>query len=168
MDRILVVDDDALILQARSRILEGEGYQVTCYQDPQKALNERDFTVVISDFGMPQINGVELLDALRQSTPKGIRILLTAASDFKVASAAINRGEVYRILSKPWATPELISCVQQAVQHFHLLEENARLSREISAKNDELVSINRNLEGLVIERTNGLLDGLISGLDFPD
>jgi response regulator RpfG family c-di-GMP phosphodiesterase len=168
MDRILVVDDDLLILQALSRILEGEGYQVTSYQDPQKALAEHHFTVVISDFVMPHINGVELLDALRQSNPKGIRILLTAAGDFKVASEAINRGEVYRILAKPWSTPELISCVRQAVQHFHLLEENALLSREISEKNDQLVSINRNLECLVVERTNGLLDGLISALDYRD
>jgi response regulator RpfG family c-di-GMP phosphodiesterase len=168
MDRIVVVDDDALILHALSRILEGEGYQVSCYQNPQEALCERDFTVVIADFVMPQVNGIELLDSLRQSSPKGIRVLMTAAGDFKIASEAINRGEVYRILGKPWSTPDLVSCVRQGVQHFHLLEENERLSRELAYKNSELVSINRNLEQLVVERTNGLLDGLISALDYRD
>jgi response regulator RpfG family c-di-GMP phosphodiesterase len=168
MNRILVVDDDALILQALSRILQAEGYEVICHLDPLKALQERDFTVVISDFMMPQMNGVELLAQLRKNVPAAIRVLLTAAGDFKVASDAINRGEVYRILSKPWSIADLSSCVKQAVEHFRLVEENAALSREISAKNQELTLINKNLESLVIERTNGLLEGLISALDYRD
>ncbi len=168
MNRILVVDDDALILQALSRILQAEGYEVICHLDPLKALEERDFTVVISDFMMPQMNGVELLSQLRKNVPSAIRVLLTAAGDFKVASDAINRGEVYRILSKPWSIADLSSCVKQAVEHFRLVEENATLSRELGAKNQELMQINKNLESLVIERTNGVLEGLISALDYRD
>ncbi|HXN41509.1 MAG TPA: HD domain-containing phosphohydrolase [Myxococcaceae bacterium] len=168
MNRILVVDDDALILQALSRILQAEGYEVICHLDPLKAVQERDFTVVISDFMMPQMNGVELLSQLRKNVPAAIRVLLTAAGDFKVASDAINRGEVYRILSKPWSIADLSSCVKQAVEHFRLVEENAALSREIGAKNQELMRINKNLESLVVERTNGLLEGLISALDYRD
>jgi len=168
MNRILVVDDDALILQALSRILQAEGYEVICHLDPLKALQERDFIVVITDFMMPQMNGVELLAQLRKNVPTAIRVLLTAAGDFKVASDAINRGEVYRILSKPWSIADLSSCVRQAVEHFRLVEENTALSGEIAAKNQELVRINKNLESLVVERTNGLLEGLISALDYRD
>ncbi len=166
MNRILVVDDDALILQALSRILQAEGYEVICHLDPLKAVQERDFTVVISDFMMPQMNGVELLSQLRKNVPAAVRVLLTAAGDFKVASDAINRGEVYRILSKPWSMADLTSCVKQAVEHSRLVEENGALSREIGAKNQELMRINKNLESLVVERTNGLLEGLISALDW--
>ncbi|HME90207.1 MAG TPA: HD domain-containing phosphohydrolase, partial [Myxococcaceae bacterium] len=168
MDRILLVDDDVLILQALSRILLGEGYEVVCHSNPLDAARERDFHVVIADFMMPQMNGIELLAALRSFNPRAVRLLLTAAGDFKVASDAINRGEVFRLLGKPWSIPELTSCVRQAIEHYRLLEENARLSREISEKNAELVSINKNLEGLVVERTNGLLEGLISALDYRD
>jgi len=168
MNRILVVDDDALILQALSRILQAEGYEVICHLDPLKAVQERDFTVVISDFMMPQMNGVELLSQLRKNVPAAVRVLLTAAGDFKVASDAINRGEVYRILSKPWSMADLTSCVKQAVEHSRLVEENGALSREIGAKNQELMRINKNLESLVVERTNGLLEGLFFALDYRD
>ncbi|HEX4622490.1 MAG TPA: HD domain-containing phosphohydrolase, partial [Myxococcaceae bacterium] len=168
MDRILLVDDDALILQALSRILKAEGYEVVAHSDPEQAATEVGFQVIITDFMMPKMNGIELLGVLRQTNPNAVRILLTAAADFKIASDGVNRGEIYRLLGKPWTLTELTNCVRQAVQHHHLLEENARLTREVVAKNEELVAINRNLEKLVVERTNGLLDGLISALDYRD
>src|SRR5205807_1477409 len=129
MDKILVVDDDALILQALSRILSSEGYEVISHSDPLKAAEERDFSVVITDFMMPNMNGIELLGALRKNNPDSVRLMLTAAADFKVASDAVNRGEVYRILSKPWSLAELTSCVRQSIDHYHLISENQRLAR---------------------------------------
>jgi putative nucleotidyltransferase with HDIG domain len=168
MDRIMVVDDDALILQALTRILQAEGYEVVSHNDPLKAAEEQSFAVVITDFMMPNMNGIELLGLLKKSNPNAVRLMLTAAADFKVASDAVNRGEVYRILAKPWSLAELTSCVRQSVDHYHLHEENLRLTRELGAKNLQLVSINQNLEQLVIERTNGLMDGMISALDYRD
>jgi response regulator RpfG family c-di-GMP phosphodiesterase len=117
---------------------------------------------------MPKLNGIELLALLRETNPNAVRILLTAAADFKIASDGVNRGEIYRLLGKPWTLSELTNCVRQAIQHYHLLEENARLTREVAAKNDELMAINQDLERLVVERTNGLMDGLISALDYRD
>ena len=168
MDRILLVDDDPLILQALTRILRSEGYEVIAHCDPAKAAQESDFVVVITDFMMPQMNGIELLGVLRRARPEAVRILLTAAADFKVASDAVNRGEIYRLLGKPWTLAELSACVKQAVSHYHLVQENARLSQEIAEKNAALLAINRNLERMVVERTNGLLDGMISALDYRD
>ncbi|HVE82308.1 MAG TPA: HD domain-containing phosphohydrolase, partial [Myxococcales bacterium] len=104
----------------------------------------------------------------KAAVPDAVRMLLTAASDFKVASEAVNRGEVYRLLGKPWTMSELIASVRQAVEHHHLVSENKRLTREVAAKNEALTSVNHNLEKLVIERTNGLLDGMISALDYRD
>jgi putative nucleotidyltransferase with HDIG domain len=168
MDRILLVDDDPLILQALTRILRSEGYDVVAHSDPARAAEESDFVVVITDFMMPMMNGIELLGVLRRARPDAVRILLTAAADFKVASDAVNRGEIYRLLGKPWTLAELSACVKQAVSHYHLVQENARLSQEIAEKNAALTSINRNLERMVVERTNGLLDGMISALDYRD
>jgi putative nucleotidyltransferase with HDIG domain len=168
MDRILLVDDDPLILQALSRILRSEGYDVLAHTDPVQASRECEFVVVITDFMMPQMNGIELLGVLRKANPQAVRILLTAAADFKVASDAVNRGEIYRLLGKPWTLAELSACVKQAVSHYHLVRENDRLTREIAEKNAALTSINRNLERMVVERTNGLLDGMISALDYRD
>src|SRR5258708_37740042 len=95
---------------------------------------------------MPGMNGIELLSAIRKSNPQAVRVLLTAAGDFKVASEAVNRGEVDRLLGKPWAVPDMASCVRQAIEHYHPVEENARLSQEPAGKNEELTRDNRKIE----------------------
>ncbi|MBJ6763992.1 HD domain-containing protein [Myxococcaceae bacterium JPH2] len=168
MDRILVVDDDVLILAALSRILQTEGYDVVTHSDPVLAAREVGFHVVLTDFMMPYLNGIELLSALREKNPRAVRLMLTAAADFRTASEAVNRGEVFRLLGKPWALSELTSSVRQAVEHYRLVEANERLTREVAEKNAELLAINRELEHRVVERTTGLLDGLISALDYRD
>jgi response regulator RpfG family c-di-GMP phosphodiesterase len=168
MDRILVVDDDPLILAALSRILQAEGYEVVTHSDPVVAAREENFHVVLTDFMMPMLNGVELLRLLREKNPGAVRLMLTAAADFRTASEAVNRGEVFRLLGKPWSLSELTSSVRQAFQHYKLVEANERLTREVAEKNAELRTINRELEHRVIERTTGLLDGLISALDYRD
>lgn len=161
MTRILVVDDDALICQALSRILQNEGHEVVSHTDPHKAAEERDFSVVITDFMMPNMNGIELLGLLKESNPHATRLMLTAAADFKVALEAVNRGEVYRLLSKPWNLAELTSVVKQSVEHQRLMSENRRLQAELKKRNEHL-------EAAVIERTNGLLDGMVRALDYRD
>ncbi|XXF80604.1 HD domain-containing phosphohydrolase [Myxococcaceae bacterium GXIMD 01537] len=168
MDRILVVDDDVLILAALSRILQAEGYAVVTHSDPVQAAREQDFQVVLTDFMMPYLNGVELLRLLREKNPRAVRLMLTAAADFRTASEAVNRGEVFRLLGKPWSLSELTSSVRQAVEHYRLVEANERLAREVAQKNEELLAINQDLERRVVERTTGLLDGLISALDYRD
>lgn len=168
MDRILVVDDDVLILAALSRILQAEGYEVVTHNDPVLAAREVGFHVVLTDFMMPYLNGIELLSALREKNPRAVRLMLTAAADFRTASEAVNRGEVFRLLGKPWALSDLTSSVRQAFEHFRLVEANERLTREVAEKNAELLTINRELEHRVVERTTGLLDGLISALDYRD
>lgn len=168
MAKIVVVDDDALILQALTRILQNEGYTVVAHTDPNKAAEERDFSVAISDYMMPNLNGIELLNLYKQHVPDAVRLMLTAAADFKVAMDAVNRGEVYRLLSKPWQLAELTAVVRQAVEHFGLKKENLRLQQELAERNNLLEGMNISLEGKVIERTNGLLDGMVRALDYRD
>lgn len=168
MARILVVDDDAFIVQALSRILQIEGHQVVGHTEPERALKESGYQIVITDFQMPHMNGVELLGRIREKNPNAVRVMLTAQSDFKVAAEAVNRGEVFRLLAKPWSLPELLACVSQATEHFKLTEENLRLTSELARKNGELTQVNASLERMVVERTNGLLEGMVSALDYRD
>ena len=170
-DRVLIVDDDELILRALSRTLDGSGYATVCFLSPEKALAELEAvrpTVIISDYMMPGVDGISFLKQARLRLPHAARILCTAAEDFRVALAAVNSGEVYRIVSKPWHPEELLGTVAQAAEAARLRMENERLTREVQRQNGQLREINFHLEEMVRQRTQGLLEGLISALDYRD
>ncbi|WP_242336089.1 MULTISPECIES: HD domain-containing phosphohydrolase [Anaeromyxobacter] len=168
---VLVVDDDELILKALARILESSGFAPCCYASPEAALealeSERP-VVIISDYMMPGMDGVAFLNQARARYPAAIRILCTAADDFRVALEAVNSGEVYRIVSKPWHQTELIATVTQAAEAARLQRENERLTAEVQRQNGQLREMNARLEEMVRARTQALLEGLIAALDYRD
>src|SRR5689334_10515600 len=105
VERLLVVDDEAPILHALQRTFEAAGYQVTACADPAEALErlrEKPYQVLSADYMMPGMTGAEFLAQAKVLQPETIRILLTAAHDFSAAVDAINNGEIFRILAKPW------------------------------------------------------------------
>jgi len=170
-ERVLIVDDDLLILKALARILEAAGFEPRCYLGPDEALAavEADAPVVIiSDYMMPSMDGVTFLKHARARFPGAVRILCTAAEDFRVALQAVNSGEVFRIISKPWHQPELLATVNQAAEASRLRRENERLTAEVQRKNDQLREHNHRLEEMVRARTQALLEGLIAALDYRD
>jgi putative nucleotidyltransferase with HDIG domain len=170
-DRVLIVDDDELIVRALSRILEANGYITQCHLAPEEALLALDVerpAVIISDYMMPGMNGIDFLKHARERAPGAVRILCTAAEDFRVALQAVNAGEVFRIISKPWHQQELLGTVAQAVESSRLRRENERLTAEVQRQNGQLREINLRLEEMVRHRTQALLEGLISALDYRD
>ncbi len=168
MERFLVVDDDPDITGALSRVIASMGFEVVAHNNSLDAEKETHFDVVLSDFMMPHLNGAELLHRLREKNPRAVRLMLTAASDFKVALEAVNRVEVFRLLPKPWRLEELKSAILQAVDYARLMGDNERLIVEVAKQNVELKMVNANLEQIVVERTNGLLEGMVRALDSRD
>lgn len=169
--RLLVVDDDHLIRRALVRILEAQGYEVASTTNPLEALEllrARPVGLVISDYMMPPMNGIEFLAEARRICPDAPRLLLTAVQDFRVATEAVNSGEVYRLLTKPWNYDDLLNTVRQAYEYGELKLQHARLAARVQEQNAMLQRVNRDLEGLVQERTRDLLDGMINALDFRD
>jgi response regulator RpfG family c-di-GMP phosphodiesterase len=170
-DRVLIVDDDDLILKALSTILERAGYETRCFLSPDLALAAMEAVqpvVVISDYMMPGIDGITFLKQTRELAPGAVRILCTAAEDFRVALQAVNSGEVFRIIAKPWHQQELLATVHQAAEAARLRAENERLGREVQRQNGQLREINLRLEEMVRQRTQALLEGLIAALDYRD
>jgi serine phosphatase RsbU (regulator of sigma subunit) len=121
---ILVVDDDELILSAlRGLFLLETDHEVVTHSDPVAALSEaqgRPVEIVISDFLMPHMNGVEFLTQLKKIQPEATRILLTGFADKENAIRAINEVGLYQYIEKPWKNEDLLLAVRNALAEHSL------------------------------------------------
>ena len=146
---ILIVDDEEIILAALQETLRRANYQSVTFTDPRAAvaeLKKRQFSVVITDQTMPELSGLELLAEARKVQPYATRILITAVLSLDTVIDAINKGEIFRFIVKPWLREEFLATVQNAVQRYELLCQNARLQDTTQSMNEQLVELNRSLE----------------------
>lgn len=117
MRRVLVVDDEPLIRKAISRLLSKRGYSVVVAADGHEAMREADqmpFDVALVDYEMPGRNGLKVLSELRERQPACIRVLMTGRRDFPIVVAAVNRGEIMRVVQKPFEPNELVELLEDA------------------------------------------------------
>jgi response regulator RpfG family c-di-GMP phosphodiesterase len=157
--RLLFVDDEASILSAMKRVFRGQGYDITTATSGKEALailEQSPVELVISDMRMPEMDGAQFLEQVFTRWPDTKRILLTGYADATATIAAINRGKIWRYVSKPWNDDELIVTVQQALAHRQLMQENARLTTLTRQQNEELRVLNAGLEEKVAQRTAAL------------
>lgn len=153
---ILLVDDDPGILEPLGEQLRCEGYDVTACADPAAALAaliQRQFAAVISDHNMPQMTGLELLGKVRELQPNASRVLITGMLALDTLVGAINEGEIFRFLAKPWARAEMLATVGNAVQRYRILCDNERLRADTLALNTELAATNAELRVKVRQLT---------------
>lgn len=149
---VLIVDDDPLVLQALETTLSSAGYKTVSTEDPLaglKCLEERPIAAIIADQRMDAMSGLELLDHAKRLQPNASRILITGLLSVKTLTDAVNDGEIYRFIAKPWSTPELINTIHNAVQRYHLLCENAALQAETQQVNEHLLAEKHALEARV-------------------
>jgi response regulator RpfG family c-di-GMP phosphodiesterase len=109
---------------------------------------------------MPEMDGAQFLEKVRGGWPGIVRILLTGYADIASTVAAINRGEIYRYISKPWDDNEIVLTVRDALTRQRLEQENARLDSLTKKQNEELKALNASLEQKVAERTVQLRETL--------
>lgn len=157
--RVLCVDDEANILSALRRMLRPAGYQVSIAGSGAEGLAllaREPVDLVISDMRMPEMDGAQFLEQVRQRWPDTVRILLTGYADITSTVTAINKGEIYRYISKPWNDAELLLTVREALERKALEREKARLEALTAHQNEQLRDLNANLERKVEERTAAL------------
>lgn len=129
-----------------------EGYKVVPSPHAVHAvtvLQEQQFSVVITDQQMPMVTGLEFLAQVKKIQPDATRILVTGVLSLSTVIDAINKGEIYRFVVKPWLREELLATVKNAVQRHELIVTNSRLRAETMAMNEELTRMNRALEAQV-------------------
>ncbi|MCS7045716.1 MAG: hybrid sensor histidine kinase/response regulator [Gemmataceae bacterium] len=144
---LLVVDDEPDLVQSVKDLLRFD-FRVlgaTRAADGLAIMDKEDVHVVMSDQRMPEMTGVEFLKRVKQTHPDAIRLLFTAYADLSAVAAAINEGNVYRYISKPWEADELRLVLRQAVDQYHLQAERKRLLQEVQEKNRQLEAANAEL-----------------------
>ncbi|MCF8167665.1 MAG: response regulator [Rhodoferax sp.] len=156
---ILCVDDEPSILSALRRLFRTHGYQVLLAESGQAGLEmlaREPVDLVISDMRMPEMDGVVFLEHVRKRWPDILRLLLTGYADITSIMGAINRGEIYRYVAKPWDDNDIILTVQGALDRSVLVREKKRLEALVLRQNEELKAVNASLEVKVEERTSEL------------
>ena len=156
---VLFVDDEVNILKALQRLLRSEPVEVLTANRPSEAfeLIERyQPQVIVSDQRMPEMSGVDFLSSVRDQNADIIRMMMTGFTDMTIAVEAINRGEIFRLITKPWNDEELKATLRQAFDHFDLKAEIKRLNQVTREQNFKLQDMNKNLEVKVRDRTRQL------------
>jgi len=145
--RILYVDDEVKNLHTLKASLR-RYFNVITVESVKKAyevLKEIEICVILSDQRMPEITGVEFFTSIKESHPDPIRMLITGYSDIDVIKEAINSGQVYKYLEKPWELDNLIMNINQAVEVYNLRKENKELT-------NKLLRVNKQLEFMLREK----------------
>lgn len=158
---LLYVDDEPNIVSALKRVFRTTGWRVLTASGGAQALElmqTEPVDVVLSDMRMPGMDGAALLEQVRARWPDTTRMLLTGYADTASTVAAINRGHVYRYITKPWNDEELVGIVRAAFELQALAREKRRLEALTEAQNAELKALNATLEERVETRTRELSD----------
>lgn len=146
---IISIDDDPLILKVLEDLVTRSGYESITTTSADEALRyalDRKFAVVIADHNMPDMMGADLLHRFAQIQPSASRILITGIKSLDVVTAAVNSGEIFRFVTKPWISAEMMATLHNAVQRFELIESNRSLERTTLELNQKLSDANAKLE----------------------
>ena len=162
---ILVVDDEVSVLNAIYRVFRKEGYQILRSDNPAdalKLLNEHVCHIIISDYRMPEMDGVTFLREAMSIRPDAIRIILSGYADSSTIISAINDGGIYKFLTKPWEDDILKSEIRYAIERYELQGVNKKLLDDVERQNDELKKTNM----LLTEKIEEVQENVVSTVEM--
>lgn len=155
-ESVLFVDDEPAILSSLKRLFRKSDFN--CYfaesgEEGLKFLETQTVDLIVSDMRMPKMSGAEFLAVARTKWPDTVRILLTGHSDISATIDALNKGGIYRYISKPWNDQELEEAIQQSLHLRRLERERVELLELTQSQNEKLQTFNAELEARVLTRT---------------
>ena len=145
---ILFVDDESFILSSINRFLRKETYNKLFAKNGLEALElirQNNVSIVVSDLRMPEMNGLELISAVKKQNPDILRLILSGSQDIDPIIESINTGEVFRFIPKPVDPPAFKEILNDAIDYYCLRTEREKLFNELSIKNEELTTANNEL-----------------------
>ncbi|MBX7232004.1 MAG: hybrid sensor histidine kinase/response regulator [Bdellovibrionales bacterium] len=142
---LLIVDDETHIVDALERLLRKK-YNIFKATNGLEALNllkVQPISLIISDQKMPQMSGVEFLSRSMETQPEALRILLTGYSDIESVIEAVNSGQIYKYITKPWDPYDLEISVDKAIERYELWHELANKNSQLTEALKELTSLDQ-------------------------
>lgn len=161
LGNILIVDDEAMVTKTLSMLLGLEGFSnVVSFNSPEEALiylKEHEVDLIISDFIMPQMNGIDFLENAKKLQKDTSTILLTGYADKENAIRAINEIGIFKYIEKPWDNTNLIINIKNALTQTRLKKELDKKIEELEIANKKLENYSKDLEETVQKRTLELM-----------
>ncbi len=155
------MDDEKNVLRSLKRLFLDSDYEIITAESGDEGLellrNEDLIQIVISDYRMPGMNGIDFLKEVCERWPDTVRMVLSGYADASAIVGAINEGQIYKFMPKPWNDDELRVTISNALDRYFMHQKNIQLTRELEKKNKELKEAKDNLEDLLKERTFDLM-----------
>ncbi|MBZ0157351.1 MAG: response regulator [Alphaproteobacteria bacterium] len=151
-NKVLFVDDEENVLRSLRRMFVDEDIEILTAVSGREGLallKENEVAVIVSDQRMPEMSGFEFLEKSMRIAPDAVRIVLTGYADVSAAISAINKGGVYRYLTKPWNDNEFVITILNSIERYSLVKENKRLTALTRQQNEELKQWSAKLEKYV-------------------
>jgi DNA-binding NtrC family response regulator len=147
MQPILLVDDEPEILASLKGLLRREFTLFTAQSGDEalEILRGHSIHVIMTDQRMPNMTGAELLTKAKELSPDSIQIVFTGYADIKAVVDAVNNGQLYRYITKPWDPDELIQALQAAAEEYARRKRRRELFGEVKSFLDETLSSNDDL-----------------------
>ena len=155
--RILVVDDEKKILRAVERLFFEDKYDVMTASSAKDGLSilsdMMPVQVVISDYRMPEMDGIEFLKQVNRRWPDVVKVILSGYEDSGKVIPFIDEGKIDKLILKPWNNNELRVSITNAVEIYELRKRNRELADELNRTNNTLQDLNNNMEEIIAEKT---------------
>lgn len=162
---LLIIDDEVDITKALTRQFKRKYnvFATTCAHSALKIMEEESIQVVLSDQRMPGMTGVDFFSQIKERYPDALKLILTGYSDIEAVIGAINEGQIFRYVNKPWNPHELDSIIREAFEKHELItnnrklmeslkEANLTLEEKVKIRTSELESLNQRLAELNLEK----------------
>ena len=147
--RLLIVDDEEMVLSSIRTFLKlEESYQVECFTDPARALEharKNSADLIIADYMMPHMDGIELLAQIKALQPEATRILLTGYADKESAIRAINQVGLFQYLEKPWDNDQLLLAIRNGLEKRFLVKRLRETISELGEAHSGLKEVQKKL-----------------------
>ena len=146
---ILIVDDEPRILSAFARMLRLEAFDIVSCERPSLALEQaeaRSFDIVISDFRMPEMTGIALMEKLAELIPYSMRLLMSGNADLRDVIEAVNAGSIHQFIEKPWNDGAVKVTLRRIAAEIKTRRENQALMTAIAEQNTLLTQASERAE----------------------